>query len=117
MVKSRLYKVTFINEGKMYEVFAKEVSQSSLLGFVEVGDFVFDEGSSVVIDPSEERLKREFEGIKRSYLPLQAIIRIDEVEKRGISKISDIPKNGNVITAFPSSGLMPPKNESDNASD
>ena len=65
----------------------------------------------------KERLKREFEGIHRSYLPLGSIIRIDEVEKRGVSKISDIPKNGNVISPFPASGLIPPKRDNENSSD
>ena len=36
----------------------------------------------VVVDPTEEKLKSEFTGVKRSFIPMQAIIRIDEVEKK-----------------------------------
>jgi hypothetical protein len=92
----RLYKVTFMNQGQVYEVFARRVSQGGLLGFVEVEGLVWGEKTTVVVDPSEERLEREFEGVKRSYLPMHSVIRIDEVQKRGQSRITDISKDGNV---------------------
>ena len=94
---SEIYKITFLNKGKVYEIFVKQVYQSDLYGFIEVEDFVFDERSQLVVDPSEERLKTEFSGVKRSFIPLQAIIRIDEVEKGGSAKIS----SGDNIMPFP----------------
>jgi hypothetical protein len=51
----------------------------------------------MVVDPSEEKLKAEFSGVRRSFIPIQAIIRIDEVEKSGVAKIS----SGDNITPFP----------------
>jgi hypothetical protein len=92
-----IYKITFLNKGKVYEVFVKQVYQSDLYGFIEIEDYVFDERSQLVVDPGEEKLKAEFNGVKRSFIPIQAIIRIDEVEKSGVSKIS----NGDNITPFP----------------
>jgi hypothetical protein len=100
MSKRRLYKVTFLNQGQVYEVFAKEVSQGGLLGFVEIGGLVFGEKTQIVVDPSEERLRSEFEGVRRFYVPMHAVIRIDEVDRQGQSRISDPPKDGNV-SAFP----------------
>ena len=94
---SEIYKITFLNKGKVYEVFAKQVYQSDLYGFVEVEDYMFDAKTQMVVDPSEEKLKAEFNGVKRSFIPIQAIIRIDEVEKSGVSKIS----NGDNIAPFP----------------
>ena len=94
---SEIYKITFLNKGKVYEVFVKQVYQSDLYGFVEVEDYVFDEKKQVVVDPTEEKLKSEFTGVKRSFIPMQAIIRIDEVEKSGVCKIS----SGDNITPFP----------------
>ena len=94
---NEIYKITFLNKGKVYEVFVKQVYQSDLYGFIEIEDYVFDEKTQVVVDPSEERLKAEFNGVKRSFIPIQAIIRIDEVEKSGVSKIS----SGDNITPFP----------------
>jgi hypothetical protein len=85
----------FVNQGKVYEIYARKVSHGSLFGFIEVEELVFGERSSVVVDPAEERIKSEFAGVKRSYLPLHAIIRIDEVQKHGISKIS-VLEGGNV---------------------
>lgn len=97
---ARLYKVTFLNQGQVYEIFARKVAQGGLLGFVEVEGLVFGEKTRVVVDPTEERLQREFEGVRRCYLPLHSVVRIDEVEKPGQSRISEAPK-GNV-SAFPS---------------
>ena len=94
---SEIFKITFLNKGKVYEVFVKQVYQSDLYGFIEIEDFVFDERTKVVVDPSEEKLKSEFSGVKRSFIPIQAIIRIDEVEKSGVSKIS----NGENVSPFP----------------
>ena len=94
---TEIYKITFLNKGKVYEIFVRQVYQSDLYGFIEVEEFVFDERSQVVVDPSEERLKAEFNGVKRSFIPMQAIMRIDEVEKGGVSKIS----SGDNITPFP----------------
>lgn len=94
---SEIYKVTFLNQGKVYEVFVKQVYQSDLYGFIEIEDYVFNERSQVLVDPSEEKLKNEFSDVRRSFIPIQAVIRIDEVEKTGVSKIS----SGDNVSPFP----------------
>jgi hypothetical protein len=71
----------------VYEVYARSVSQGGLFGFVEIGDLVFGTRTSLVLDPAEEQLKSEFTGVGRSYIPMHAIIRIDEVEKEGPVKV------------------------------
>lgn len=88
MVK-KIYKVTFLNQGRVYEVFASNVYQGDLYGFVVVEDLLFGERSSIVVDPSEERLKSDFEHVTRTHIPMHAVIRIDEVKKQGVAKISD----------------------------
>ena len=102
----RLYRVSYLSQGQVYEIYARQVSQGGLLGFVEVEELVFGERTQVVVDPSEERLQREFEGVKRSYLPMHSILRIDEVEKEGVSRVapsSDSSEKREVgkITPFP----------------
>jgi hypothetical protein len=92
-----LFRITFLNKGQVYEVYAREVYQSDLWGFIEIENFVFGERSQMVVDTSEEKLKNEFTGVKRSFIPLQAIIRIDEVEKEGVATIS----KGDNIAPFP----------------
>ena len=92
-----LFRITFLNKGQVYEVYAREVYQSDLYGFIEIENFVFGERSQMVVDPAEEKLKTEFNGVVRSFIPLQAIIRIDEVEKEGVATIS----KGDNIAPFP----------------
>ena len=99
MASKTLYKVVFMNQGQVYEVYARSVGQGTLFGFVEVEELVFGERSSVVVDPSEEKIKTEFTGVKRTYLPMHSIIRIDEVDKQGTSKISKL--EGGNVTQFP----------------
>lgn len=106
MAKKRLYRIVFHNQGKVYQVYAKRVGPGSLPGFVEVEGLVFGEQSSVVVDPSEERLKSEFEGVGATHIPLHAVIRIDEVEKRGPARIleMDVPDSNVIPYPFPPSG-------------
>jgi hypothetical protein len=94
MAKKRLYRITFINQGKVYEVYARHVSQGELYGFIDVEQIVFGERSGVVIDPTEERLRTEFDGVSVSHIPLHAVVRIDEVEKQGTAKIVALAGKG-----------------------
>jgi len=114
VAKKRIYKVVFVNQGKVYEVYARRVSQGELYGFVQIEGFIFGEKSAVVIDPSEERLKAEFEGVSVSHVPLHSVIRIDEVEKQGTAKIVSL--SGKMEDVIPFPGHLPPgrpKKESD----
>jgi hypothetical protein len=110
MATDPIYKVTFFNQGQVYEIYARHVYQSDLWGFLEVEEFVFGERSQMIVDPSEEKLKNEFASVKRSFIPMHSIVRIDEVEKEGACKITDA-KGGNVAQ-FPYPTLAPrPKSE------
>lgn len=108
----RIFRVTFINQGKIYLLYAEAVRQAEVYGFIEIEGLIFGETSSVVIDPGEEKLKNEFSGVTRTLVPMHAVIRVDEVQKRGQSKIMELGKETN-ITPFPSSLYTPGKN-SDN---
>ena len=55
----------------------------------------------VVVDPSEESLKSEFSGVSRTYIPMHSIVRIDEVEKMGQSKVSKAEGGAGTVTPFP----------------
>ena len=96
MSKKGIYKILFIQTGEIYEIYAKSIYQSDMYGFIEVEDYLFDQNSQIVVDPSEEKLKTEFKGVNRSYIPINAILRIDEVDKRGNAKITK-NKTGNVM--------------------
>ena len=73
--------------------------QSDLYGFIEVEDYIFGKKTQMVIDPGEDKLRTEFEGVQRSFIPMHAVIRIDEVEKEGVAKVTD--SDGATITPFP----------------
>jgi len=99
MSKRLLYRIAFMSQGKIYEIYARSISHGELFGFIEVEDIVFGERSTVVVDPSEERIKSEFAGVQRTYIPVHAVMRIDQVEKQGVSKISDM--SGDNVAQFP----------------
>ena len=105
MPPKKLYKVIFTNQGKIYEIYAKNVTNSDLFGFVEVEKIVFGERTTVVVDPSEEKIKTEFSGVTRIYIPMHSVIRVDEVDKKGVSKISKA--EGNNITQLPGPVYLP----------
>jgi hypothetical protein len=99
MSNKQLFKVVFMSQGQVYEIYARHVDHGELFGFIEVEELVFGERTTLVVDPSEERIKSEFENVRRTYLPLHSIIRIDEVEKQGVSKISKL--EGSNVAQFP----------------
>ena len=105
MTSKHIYKVIFVNQGKIYEIYARSVTQGTLFGFIEVERLVFGERTTVVLDPAEERIKTEFAGVRRTYLPMHSILRIDEVEKQGVSKVT-AAEAGNV-TQFPGPSYTP----------
>ena len=72
MAASHIFKVLFVNQGKVYEIYARKVSHGNLFGFIEVEELVFGERSSVVVDPGEEKIKAEFHEVK-AYLPAHAL--------------------------------------------
>ena len=99
MSDKHLYKVVFVSQGQVYEIYAQSVSHGALFGFVEVEKLVFGERTTVVVDPAEEKIKSEFENVRRTYLPMHSIIRIDEVDKQGKSKVSKA--EGGNVAQFP----------------
>lgn len=101
MSKRSLYRITFSNQEILYEIYARKICESELFGFLEVEDFVFGETTALLVDPSEERLKLEFQDIKRTYIPMHAIIRIDEVIKQGVAKVYDKDGSQNKVSIFP----------------
>lgn len=109
MSNDPLYKVIFLNQGQVYELYAREIFQSDLHGFIEIEELIFGERSQMLVDPAEEKLKSEFQGVKRSYIPMHAVIRIDEVEKEGMAKISSV--EGTNVTPFPQFPFSGPSGE------
>ena len=100
-MSKRLYKIVFHNHAKVYELYARHVAASDIWGFTEIGELVFDVHGGVVVDPTEERLQAEFGNTRKLHLPMQSIVRIEEVEKKGQSAIRDAESGERVVTQFP----------------
>ncbi len=110
-----VFKVIFLNQDEVFEIFARAIFQSEMYGFIEVEELVFGERSQLLVDPAEEKLKNEFAGVKRTYIPMHAIVRIDEVEKEGEVKVTEVKGGavgaGSKIAKFPMPGIKPPLGE------
>lgn len=98
--KISMYRVIFHNQGKIYELYARNVCQSDMFAFLEVQNLVFGDSSKLVVNPGEEQLKNQFEGVSRTYIPIHSVVRVDEVEKEGPAKMHSFDGKG-VITPFP----------------
>src|SRR5690349_17907486 len=109
MASSHIFKIMFVNQGKVYELYARKVGQGRLYGFIEVEDLTFGERSKVLLDPAEERIKSEFEGMKCTMLPVHSILRIEEVKKQGVSMITAL--EGGSVAQFPMSIYQPSGSE------
>src|SRR3546814_2971886 len=72
-----------------------------MLGFVEIGKPVFGEKTSVLVDTSEEKLKQEFAEVERFYVPVHAVVRIDEVKKAGPVRVIEGGGGGSNVTPLP----------------
>ncbi len=99
------FRIQFHNNNKIYELYAHEVSQSQMAGFIEIGGIIFGEQSKLLIDPAEEKLKLEFSNVKHTYIPHFAVIRIDEVEHSGKNRILD--SDGTSVSSFPGQANIP----------
>ena len=101
MASKTLYKITFFNAGKIYELYARRVGSGTLWGFTEISELVFDVNEGLVVDPTEERLRDEFAHTKSLHLPMQSIVRIEEVDRKGQTAIRDATTGERVVTPFP----------------
>lgn len=79
-MNKKLYKIIFIDEDKKVQtVHASYLNPSSFLGLIEISDIVFIGQSDIIISPDDGKLKEVFKNVERSYIPLNYIVRIDEV--------------------------------------
>ncbi len=106
MSEKTIYRISFVSAGEVYEIYAANVVQGGLFGFIEVEEILFGERSKLLIDSSEERLKTEFDGVRRTFIPMHAVLRIDEVEKAGRGRIT---AGSGKIASFPIAMMSPSK--------
>lgn len=104
MPTRKLYKIVFHNSGKVYELYARHIASSELWGFTTVSGLEFGTRDGILVDPTEEKLREEFADTRALHLPMQAIVRIEEVSNRGTAAIRD-GSSGEKVVPLP----MPPR--------
>ncbi len=95
-----IYKIIFLNHGKVYELYANHADSSMMYGFIEVKDLIFSDTETLVVDPTEEKMRDEFADVSSLHIPMHSVIRIEEVNKTGACLIRD-RESGEKITQFP----------------
>jgi hypothetical protein len=103
MPKKKIYLVRFLGDKQIYELYAHQVSSSHLPGFIEINELIWDQQTDLVIDPSEERLRVEMNGVTSIILPIHSVQRIDVVKDKGTPKIKAASgySGSSNITSFP----------------
>ena len=96
----KLFRIAFLNQGKVYELFCSGVCTSGLLGFVEASGLMLGDKDSLVVDPTEEKLRDEFDGVEVLHLPMHSVLRVEQVRKKGQAVIRD-RESGEKVTPFP----------------
>ena len=74
-----LYKVVYLYQNKVQEIMVKQIYTSDLYGFIEIEEFMLDYNKTLIVDPKKEKINEEFAQVRRSYIPIQHILRIDEI--------------------------------------
>ncbi len=98
MKPHKFYKIIFVSHDQLYEIYARQVYQADLMGFIAVEGLCFSKKDSIVIDPSEESLRNQFADVNRFFIPIHSVVRIEEVTHLGQPKIHD---TGDNIAQFP----------------
>lgn len=112
-----IYRIIFTQEDKIYEIYARYVSEDSMVGFIDAEELLFSTSTHLVsennansttppaitppgtntADLPEAILQAEFQGVKRTYIPLHQILRIDEMTQHDAMKIkAHYTSTGNV---------------------
>ncbi|MEM1080795.1 MAG: DUF1820 family protein [Pseudomonadota bacterium] len=102
-MNNTMYKAVFFNQGSVYELFCTSVESSHLWGFVEMSGLVFEPESTLVVDPTEEKMREEFAQTEQLMLPIQSIIRVEKVKRKGQCVIRK-RNAGETVTPFPAQG-------------
>lgn len=74
------YKIVFYDEEhKPLTIYAQNVYQSDILGFVTAEKLLFPEPSEIIVTPDQDKIRNMFKNTEKTIIPINLIIRIDEV--------------------------------------
>lgn len=76
-VEKPIYRILFVQLEEVKEIYAQYISEETLVGFIEADNLLDYDRANVLIDYNE---------VKRCYIPLHTILRIDEVNPQASQK-------------------------------
>lgn len=104
--KDPIFRVIFNQNGQLYEVYARSLTDDTMVGFIQVEELVFTDEEQIIVDPSTEKLRQEFKDVDCVYIPLHHVLRIDEVHKTGAAKVKQLgSSDGSNVSPFPMAHL------------
>lgn len=84
MKKTVLYCITFKTDNEVYQLHCRNIVESPYYGFLQVEDFLFRDQRKYVIEPQDDKVRREFGGLNKTTIPFHSILRIDEYEEKEV---------------------------------
>jgi hypothetical protein len=81
-----LYRVHFTWNEKQYQLSARSLDLTHPY-FVSIKDLVFPEGKKLIIDPSEDDIRKAFHETNHLMIPLQSVSMIEELREEDASKV------------------------------
>ena len=81
-----LYRVHFKWREKEYQLTAKSLDLTHSY-FVSIKDLVYPEGRKLIIDPSEDDIRKTFSETNHIMIPLQSVSMIEELDDDGPSRV------------------------------
>ncbi len=80
------YRVHFSWKEKEYQLIARSLDLTHPY-FVSIKDLLFPKGKNLIIDPSEDDVRKTFSETNHIMIPLQSVSMIEELQDDGASKV------------------------------
>lgn len=77
---SPIYRIIFTQLETLQEIYAQYLSEETLMGFIEADTLLEFDSAQRIINPKE---------VRRCYIPLHNIVRIDEVSVHNSNEVRD----------------------------
>ncbi len=81
-----LFRIHFKWKEKEIQLLAKSLDMTHPY-FVSIKDIIFPAGKKLIINPSEDEIRKAFSETNHIMIPFQSIILIEELKKSGKSKV------------------------------
>jgi|GEM_PF-3381178 len=84
-VSDIVYRTVFTHLDQVYTLYSQGISEETLVGFIEV-DGILSMAQDIVMSTenqeAHEVFRQQLQSIKRTYVPMHAVVRIDEMTRK-----------------------------------